>query len=103
MVITGAGSRETIIRQTVDDRVILSNAAPAGLVPGALVTGLTITGGRITQQGNQLGGGVRVEDYLFGIDDVTVRDNKIFRLKPILSGEASPRWDPRPSSCRTAR
>ena len=39
VVITGAGSRETIIRQTVDDRVILTNAAPAGLVPGALSHG----------------------------------------------------------------
>ena len=46
-------------------------------MPGALVTGLTITGGRITEPGNQLGGGVRVEDFLFGIDDVTVRDNRI--------------------------
>ena len=34
VVITGAGSRETIIRQTVDDRVILSNATPAGSCPG---------------------------------------------------------------------
>ena len=51
VVITGAGSRETIIRQTVADRVMLTNAVPAGLVPGALVTGLTITGGLINRAG----------------------------------------------------
>jgi hypothetical protein len=79
VVITGAGSGETIIRQTMDDRVILSNAEPAGILPGALITGLTITGGRITEPGNQLGGGVRVDTNFLGIDDVTVRDNKVLR------------------------
>jgi hypothetical protein len=79
VVITGAGSRETIIRQTVEDRVIISNATPAGFVPGALITGLTITGGRITEPGNQVGGGILAEDFLLGIDDVTVRDNRILR------------------------
>ncbi len=79
VVINGAGPRETIIRQTVNDRVILSNAAPAGLLPGAIVTGLTITGGHIVEPGNQLGGGVFVEDFFFGIDNVTVRDNEILR------------------------
>ncbi len=36
VTIDGAGPSQTIIRQTVADRVITSNAAPAGLVPGAL-------------------------------------------------------------------
>ena len=35
VTITGAGPRETIIRQTVDDRVIRSDAGPAGFLPGA--------------------------------------------------------------------
>ena len=77
VTIDGAGPKQTIIRQTVADRVINSNAVPAGLVPGALVTDLTISGGRLRDGGNELGSGVRVDDYLFGIDNVTVRDNKI--------------------------
>ena len=77
VTIDGAGPSQTIIRQTVTDRVITSNAAPAGFVPGALVTDLTITGGRLRNDGNMIGSGVRVDDFLLGIDNVTVRDNKI--------------------------
>ena len=77
VTIDGAGPKETIIRQTVTDRVITSNATSAGLLPGALVANLTITGGRLRNGGNMLGGGVLVDDFLFGIDNVTVRDNKI--------------------------
>jgi hypothetical protein len=77
VTIVGEGPRRTIIRQTVADRVITSNAQPAGFVPGALVSGLTITGGRMRDGGNMNGGGVRVEDFLFGIDNVIVRDNEI--------------------------
>ncbi|MDX6587048.1 MAG: hypothetical protein QOI31_1521 [Solirubrobacterales bacterium] len=77
VTIDGAGPKDTIIRQTVTDRVISSNATPAGLLPGALVANLTLTGGRLRNGGNMLGSGVRVDDFLFGIDNVTVRDNKI--------------------------
>lgn len=77
VTIDGAGPKETIIRQTVTDRVITSNAQPAGLLPGALVTDLTLTGGRLRNGGNMIGSGVRVDGFLLGIDNVTVRDNKI--------------------------
>ena len=79
VTIDGAGAGRTIIRQTVSDRVITSNAQPAGLLPGAIVTDLTITGGRLAQGGNMLGGGVRVDDFLFAVGGVRVRDNKIVR------------------------
>ena len=79
VTIDGAGPRETIIRQTVSDRVIRTDAQPAGFVPGALMTDLTLTGGRLAEGGNQLGAGVLVNDFLFGIDNVTIRNNKILR------------------------
>lgn len=77
VTIDGAGPQNTIIKQTVEDRVMFSDATPAGLVPGLLMTDLTVTGGRLTEGGNELGAGIRVEDFLLGIDNVTVRDNKI--------------------------
>ena len=49
-------------------------------VPGALVAGLR-SREAASPNGEPARGGVRVEDYLFGIDDVTVRDNKIFRTE----------------------
>lgn len=79
VTIDGAGPRKTIIKQTVEDRVMKADATPAGFVPGVLMSDLTITGGRITKVGNQIGGGILVEDFLLGIDNVTVRDNKILR------------------------
>jgi hypothetical protein len=77
VTIDGAGPQATIIKQTVADRVIKTNATPAGLVPGALITDLTITGGRLPGEGNKLGGGIFVESFLLGIDNVTIRDNEI--------------------------
>lgn len=77
VTIDGAGQKQTIIRQTVTDRVITSNAVPAGVLPGALMSDLTITGGRLRNGGNMLGGGVRVDGFFFGVSNVTLRDNKI--------------------------
>jgi len=79
VTIDGAGPRRTIVRQTVSDRVIRTDAQPAGVLPGALMSDLTLTGGRLTEGGNQLGAGVLVNDFLFGVDNVTIRDNKILR------------------------
>jgi hypothetical protein len=77
LIIEGAGRNQTTIRQTVNDRVILSNAEPDFVLPGAIIADLTVTGGRVTKAVDQSGGGILAQDNLLALDDVIVRDNSL--------------------------
>ncbi|MGI9020389.1 MAG: choice-of-anchor Q domain-containing protein [Solirubrobacterales bacterium] len=76
--IEGRGAGDTIIKQTVNDRVLTSLA---GGLPGARLDDLTITGGRVTAPGNQFGGGIFNEGTL-SLAGVVVRDNEVIPKPP---------------------
>ena len=61
----------------MNDRVVLSDAAPDGLLPGAILSNLTITGGRMRKTSDPSGGGIRALDHMLLLEDVIVRDNSV--------------------------
>ena len=71
--IDGRGPEKTVIKQTIEDRV-LTNLA--GGLPGAQLSDLTVTGGRVTAPGNQFGGGLFNQGTL-ALNGVVVRGNEV--------------------------
>ena len=77
VILEGEGARKSVVEQTVNDRVVLSDAAPDGLLPGAILSNLTITGGRMRKTSDPSGGGIRALDHMLLLEDVIVRDNSV--------------------------
>ncbi len=86
VIIEGKGERKTTIKQTVKDRVVLSNAEPESPLPGAVLNKLTVRGGRVTKPADGSGGGILVEDNLMLLDRVIVRDNTISHENASFNG-----------------
>jgi CSLREA domain-containing protein len=74
LVIEGKGSRKTVIRQTVKDRVFLSDASPAGFLPGSVLSRLAVKGGEVAASH---GGGILARDNLLALSHVALRRNTL--------------------------
>jgi CSLREA domain-containing protein len=78
LTIDGRGAGRTVIKQTVNDRVIEAEVASLSALS---LTDLKVTGGHVTAPGNQLGGGIRNNGTLT-LDRVTVSGNRVTPRSP---------------------